>query len=70
MMSVMSIALANSISTSRHIHTGEYNLRRQVVTPIPQKKVKKKKNSIKNYYSKALNYIKTFNNHRPHQQKE
>ena len=70
-MSVMSIALANSISTSRHIHTGEYNLRRQVVTPIPRKKVKKKRNSIRNYYSKALNYIKTFNNHRhPHQQKE
>jgi len=49
----MSIALANSISTSRHIHTGEYNLRRQVVTPIPRKKVKKR-NSIRNYYSKAL----------------
>ena len=68
-MSVMSIALANSISTSRHIHTGEYNLRRQVVTPIPRKKVKKR-NYIRNYYSKALNYIKTFNNHRrPRQQK-
>ena len=45
-MSVMSIALANSISTSRHIHTGEYNLRRQVVTPIPRKKVKKRNKKL------------------------
>tara|TARA_B000000557_G_C20809377_1_gene459263 strand:- start:1403 stop:1579 length:177 start_codon:yes stop_codon:yes gene_type:complete len=41
-MPTMSIALAKSISTSRCIETQGYNLRRHVITPIPQKKSKKK----------------------------
>lgn len=41
-MPMMSLALANSISASRCIETQGYHLRRHVVTPVPQKKLKKK----------------------------
>ncbi len=55
---MMSLALANSILTSRCIETQGYNLRRHVVTPIPQKKSKKEKKRV--LYQKFRDYIKRF----------
>tara|TARA_B100000287_G_scaffold434603_1_gene499529 strand:+ start:831 stop:1004 length:174 start_codon:yes stop_codon:yes gene_type:complete len=57
-MPMMSLALANSILTSRCIETQGYNLRRHVVTPIPQKKSKKEKKRV--LYQKFRDYIKRF----------
>ena len=57
-MPMMSLALANSISTSRCIETQGYNLRRHVITPVPQKRPKKvKKRKI---CQKFRDYIKRF----------
>ncbi len=57
-MPMMSLALANSISASRCIETQGYNLRRHVVTPIPQKKSKKEKKKV--FCKKFREYIKRF----------
>ena len=57
-MPMMSIALANSISTSRCIETHGYNLRRHVITPKPQKRPKKQKKKI--LCQKFREYIKRF----------
>ena len=60
-MPMMSIALANSISTTRYINTCEYNNRRHVVTPISSKKRKySKENIMKTYCSKFINCVKNF----------
>jgi len=57
-MPMMSLALANSISTSRCIETQGYNIRRHVITPVPQKKLKKHKKKI--FCQKFRDYIKHF----------
>ena len=54
----MSLALAKSISTSRSIETQGYNLRRHVITPIPQKRPKKQKKKI--LCQKFREYIRKF----------
>lgn len=59
-MPMMSLALANSISTSRCIETHGYNLRRHVVTPVPQKKRENYQGFFQNKCLKLINYIKTF----------
>jgi len=56
-MPMMSLALANSISTSRNIETWGYGARRHVITPIPQNKRAVKKNDI---FQKFKEYIKKF----------
>lgn len=58
-MPMMSLALANSISTSRCIETHGYNLRRHVITPIPQKK-SKKKNKQNILCQRFKDYIRKF----------
>ena len=57
-MPMMSLALAKSISTSRSIETHGYNLRRHVITPIPQKRPKKQKKKI--LCQKFREYIRKF----------
>lgn len=57
-MPMMSLALAKSISTSRCIETQGYNLRRNVITPVPQKKLKKQKQRV--LYQRFKDYIKRF----------
>lgn len=57
-MPLMSLALANSISTSRCIETQGYNLRRHVITPVPQKKSKKSKKWV--FCQNFREYIKHF----------
>ena len=57
-MPMMSLALANSISTSRCIETQGYNLRRHVITPVPQKRPTKQKKRI--FCQKFREYIKRF----------
>ena len=57
-MPMMSLALANSILASRCIETQGYNLRRHVITPIPQKRPKKVKQKV--LCQKFRDYIKRF----------
>ena len=57
-MPMMSLALANSISTSRCIETQGYNIRRHVITPVPQKILKKKEKRV--FCQKFRDYIKHF----------
>jgi hypothetical protein len=57
-MPMMSLALANSISTSRCIESQNYNIRRHVITPIPQKKIKSSKKWV--ICQKFRDYIKHF----------